>query len=353
MRIGAISLVALALAALVPAASGSRAEIRDFGIYQIDLDGSGRTKMLNNPDIRSVADLSPSRTRFLFQQAGALYSAAIDGRDVRLVVPVMEERFLGPASWSPDGRRVAFEIADESPCRPTSTGCAIGEIWLVNPDGTSLRRLATRAIAPAWSATSRRIAYIGSFFAYGESGALTVGRVRGRVRPRQIGPIEFGAWDEWAARALTWSPGGDQLAYTTVRRRGEAHGKVRVAIARANGPLRRSVRPIRAGSFGAWSPSGRRILYFEGRSHRIIRAWPDGSHRHLLTTGYGPVQWSPDGRWVAFVDEVGRGCYQMFLIRPNGTNRHQLTSEACSARFEIYWAPDSRTIDYVLTVYDP
>lgn len=46
--------------------------------------------MLNNPDIRSVADLSPSRTRFLFQQAGALYSAAIDGRDVRLVVPVME-----------------------------------------------------------------------------------------------------------------------------------------------------------------------------------------------------------------------------------------------------------------------
>lgn len=43
----------------------------------------------------------------------------------------------------------------------------------------------------------------------------------------------------------------------------------------------------------------------------------------------------------------------MFLIRPNGTNRHQLTSEACSARFEIYWAPDSRKIDYVLTVYDP
>src|SRR5205085_2662275 len=175
------------------------------------------------------------------------------GSDVRLVVAKIEHKSLGPATWSPGGKRIAIEVADDSLCRPPAGVCDVGEIWLANSDGTSVRRLVGHAIAPAWSPDSRRIAYIGSFQAFAETGAVTVGSSNGRLRARQLGPTEYGAWGNWQ---LTWSPRGDLFGYTTVRRAGEPRGRARVTIVRANGPLRHSVRALRAGVFATWSPTG-------------------------------------------------------------------------------------------------
>jgi Tol biopolymer transport system component len=95
------------------------------------------------------------------------------------------------------------------------------------------------------------------------------------------------------------------------------------------------------------------MLYSEGKSHRLIVARPDGRQRRFLTTGgFGPTSWSPDGRWIAFVDAVGSNCYQIFLIRPNGRDRRQLTEEPCSPRFQIFWSRDNKRLIYPLRVYD-
>jgi Tol biopolymer transport system component len=216
VRIALGILIGLAVSVAVQGASGASAALREFGLYQIRTDGTARTRILNNPDIHEVGELSPDRTRFLFQYARSqppgLYSAALDGSDVRLVASLPEQRGIKLATWSHGGSRIAIEAYDLSPCRPSGTNCAVGEIWLAKANGTALRRLARRAIAPAWSPDSRRIAYIGSFNAYSGTGALTAGNTRGALRPRRLGPIEYGSGDSWG---LTWSPRGDQIGYTT------------------------------------------------------------------------------------------------------------------------------------------
>jgi Tol biopolymer transport system component len=329
------------------AAGGSGVRLQELGLYQIQLDGTGRTQLLSpDADVVDIVAVSPDRTRILMHRLPSydLYSALIDGSDLRLVASRQAVNgYPGAASWSPSGARIAFEVSSTH-----------ADIWVANSDGTSRRRLVNSAVEPSWSPSGRRIAYVHLYYTEDPAGAITVGRSTGPLRLRQLGPIEVGDRtgtnpDNWMLR---WSPHGSVLAYTVLQLRGEPRARERVAIVRANGPLRRSVHPIRAGRFRAWSPTGKRIVYSEGKSKRLILARADGSHRGL-TTGLGPVEWSPDGRWIAFVDEVGRGCYQIFLIRPNGKSRHQLTREACSARFGIYWAPDSRKIDYILTVYVP
>ena len=319
-----------------------------FGIYEIRADGSGRNALLESSEIRSVADVSPDRTRILYITArpndpGQLFSARIDGTDAR-PVRTPEGRWIQRAAWSSDGRRIAMEVADLADCGPGSTSCAVGEIWFANAAGAT-RRLARNAIAPSWSPDSRRLAFFSSFNATLEVGAVSIASTSGRPRPRQLGPKEFVSWGQ---QQFTWSPRGGRFAYTADR-----GGRSYVGVVRANAESRRGVRILRAGAFAAWSPGGRRILYWEGRSHRLITARPDGRQRRLLTTGYGPVRWSPDGRWIAFVDAVARGCYQIFLIRPDGRGRRQLTDEACSARFEIFWSRDSKRLIYPMRVYDP
>src|SRR4051794_30779023 len=100
MRIAAICLTIVAFAASAEMARSAGKGLREFGIYQIRIDGSGRTQLLKNPEIRNVADLSPDRRELLFRSSGELYAAAIDGTDMRLVLPRMENRLLtGPAAW--------------------------------------------------------------------------------------------------------------------------------------------------------------------------------------------------------------------------------------------------------------
>lgn len=348
VRIAAVLLAFLAVAVAAEATRGSALELQEIGIYEIRLDGTGRTQLFSphGNEVVDIVTVSPDRKHILLRQGSSydLYSASIDGSNRRLVAShEAVNGSLGAATWSPSGDRIAVEVLN------IDQGA---EIWVADSDGMSLRRLVRHAIEPSWSPTGRQIAYIGSYLGHDPIGAVTIGRSSGAVQARQLGPIEFGDTntDNWTLR---WSPRGRLLGYTVIRLRGETRGRERVAVVRTNGPLRRSVRPIRVGRFRAWSPTGKRIVYSEGRSKRLILARPYGSHRRLLTTGLGPVEWSPDGRWIAFVDEVGRGCYQIFLIRPNGTGRRRLTNEACSARFGIYWTRDSRRIDYVLRVYDP
>ena len=75
-------------------------------------------------------------------RVSGVYSAGIDGTDVRLLVPG-----ASMPAYSPDGRRLAY-ILD-------------GDVFVADADGTNGRRLAaTSAVesAPAWSPDGRTIA---------------------------------------------------------------------------------------------------------------------------------------------------------------------------------------------------
>ncbi len=71
-------------------------------------------------------DWSPAGDRLLYTREHALYTAAPDGGDERLLA---EDGFAG--RWSPDGKTIAF-IRGRWPA---------SEAWLIDADGTGARRL--------------------------------------------------------------------------------------------------------------------------------------------------------------------------------------------------------------------
>lgn len=53
--------------------------------------------------------------------------------------------------------------------------------------------------------------------------------------------------------------------------------------------------------------------------------------------------WSPDGRWIAFIsDESGED--EVYIIRPDGSDKTKLTNDAKSYRWELKWSPDSKKL---------
>ncbi|MBV9851152.1 MAG: PD40 domain-containing protein [Armatimonadetes bacterium] len=80
----------------------------------------------------------------------------------------------------------------------------------------------------------------------------------------------------------------------------------------------------------------------------LYRINPDGTGRTQLTFGNADEdspQWSPDGRWIAFV-RSSRGGDVLFLVRASGGRPTPLLpGRAGSAEGdELAWSPDSRTI---------
>jgi TolB protein len=94
-----------------------------------------------------------------------LFLAAADGSNVRPLGSAVKG--VSPA-WSPDGRRLAFvSFADRNGASCPASNCSPnGEIYVVNADGSGLRRL-TRSRAddehPTWSPDGRRIAFASGF----------------------------------------------------------------------------------------------------------------------------------------------------------------------------------------------
>jgi dipeptidyl aminopeptidase/acylaminoacyl peptidase len=117
----------------------------------------------------------------------------------------------------------------------------------------------------------------------------------------------------------------------------------------------------------ALSPDGRRVVYEVSRTNWKANAFERdlwiatrAGETHLLTsqvkTSSG-AQWSPDGRWVAFVsDRPGQvadtkaDTKQLYVIDPDGGEARQVTKldEGVEG---FKWAPDSKTIAF--TTEDP
>ncbi len=117
----------------------------------------------------------------------------------------------------------------------------------------------------------------------------------------------------------------------------------------------------------ALSPDGQRVVYEVSRTN-----WKDDAFErdlwiadragstHLLTSQVKSstgAQWSPDGRWVAFVSdrpgqfaETKADSKQLYVIDPAGGEARQVTKLEDSVD-EFRWAPDSKTIAF--TTQDP
>jgi TolB protein len=244
--------------------------------------------------ITSVRDsypvLSPDGTTLVFQSnrngRGALYAAAPDGKDVRLLLDTGDDP--STPTWSPDSRHLAYVANVDG-----ST-----EIFVMAADGTQRRQLTSAPgddEHPHWGADGR------------------IWWDSGRTTPDLSKP---------------WT---------------EHHQEVH-SMAADGSDVRQHTRCRSLCTFASLSPDQRRLAYrrvlatpgvswdqsASPRNSEVMIANLDGSQernlsQHAAFDGW-PV-WAPDSRWVVFASNregvPNRG--QVFAVRVDGSGLHALT----------------------------
>jgi Tol biopolymer transport system component len=211
-----------------------------------------------------------------------IYTLDLESLAVRQVTdfpdPRISNRF---PDWSADGREIVFVSED---------GSGIGNLFLVDADGSSLRKLTSdsaRYENPAWSPQGDWIAF------------------------------EKGLDADWGLYLIRPDGSGLQLI----------EGK-------------NLFHP-------SWSPDGERLAIVTGDEHEWIGAIIDldGTGQRRITPAgmdVGSVKWSPEGSQLAF-DAVVDTNLDLFIVDETPSNLQRLThSSAIDARPE--WSPDGNKL---------
>jgi Tol biopolymer transport system component len=146
----------------------------------------------------------------------------------------------------------------------------------------------------------------------------------------------LGSWDNCSIDQATWSPNGKRVLYSTFRG---------IWTLRADGKRKRSVLDV--GSWAAWAPNGREIVFVErveeSQADALFRVRLDGSGLRRITAPivsdiYGP-SWSPDGRTIAFT-VWDNGQESIWTVGANGSRLRKIAEKARMPD----WSPDGRRI---------
>ena len=233
----------------------------------------------------------------------------------------------GAFSRLTDGRGVYYLpsfSADGSLIALSSSLSGEVEIYIMNADGTQLRRLDAKGgenWGAAISPTDRQIVWHSN---RGGTFRLYIADIDGK-RARQLTPRDR------QGRSLdadaSWSPDGRRIVFASSRT-----PKGLYVMDVLTGEFRHFAAAGEDAEDPAWSPDGRRIA-FQSRRDGNLEIYVinlDGTGLRRLTdhpAADGRPAWSPDGQWIAFESDRD-GKLDIYIMRADGSDVRRITSNA-------------------------
>ena len=193
------------------------------------------------------------------------------------------------------------------------------------------------SLVPAWASTG--------FAAYKCGNQLCLMRPDGSG---QRGLLRRGPWPQWDASV---SPDGRFLAFRGYYE--PLDGTYALYVTGTNGcGVRRLTRDI--ASNPSWSPGGRWIVFDTSGAGELWKVRLDGSGLTRIATAGRPYYqyqpaWSPDGTEIAVV-RYFRSRGQVWLMRPDGSGKKLLHSDARASDEEPAWSHDGKSLAFVAHV---
>ena len=280
------------------------------------------------------------------------------------------------------GPKIAFTRTENALPGPLDSD--EGEIWVMNGDGTGMRRLTyneTFDLGAVWSPNGRTIAFYSTSDAAAGAHVFLIPAAGGEQQPLKVdGQSRFPSWsrrgkiafdngnptsgdifvvnpngshlrqltDSPTARNIRpdWSPDGKKIAFVS-RRTGSDDIYVMNADGSGVTQLTQTLAPM-ADNAPAWSPDGRKIVFqrtVAAGNTEIFTINADGTCPTQLTFHLGrdgDPDWSPDGREIAFsrdVDPITDLTTQVFVMNADGTDLRQLTGNDSSENNHPGWSP--------------
>ena len=235
---------------------------------------------------------------------------------------------------SPDGSQVAFLTARHDPLSRFPN--LNYEIYLVDSDGSNLRRLTTTDAAedhPSWSPDGSKIMFDADYDADGFYEIY-------HIQPDGANLVrltESQSNDQFA----DWSPDGTHIAFSSAR-----NGNWDIFVMNADGS---DPQPLTSTSdwevFPAWSPDGTQIAFTglipNSRNTDVYVMNADGSNLRQLTDIPGfdenPV-WSPDGSQIAF--QTSRdGDFEIYLMNSDGSHQRPAAAHPADELWPSWRSP--------------
>jgi TolB protein len=286
--------------------------------------------------------------KIAYSGQGGIWLVNADGSGLRALTHGISDHW---PVWSADGRQIAWERTLE--CPDGDFDCYA--IWLVRANGTKAHRLTRSGSgllteqAPNWSPSSPRIAF--------ERGSdIYVVNADGTGLRRVVGDGGEPSWSPDGHTiafsrppGLRYAPNRDSFVYVidtsggTAKRLRQGAGPVwspngrMILFARANAKLEESlyvmnadgsaVRRLTRAGYGSWSPDSRKVAFSCGSDICAIRADGGGMQRltHKLWSSEYPA-WSPDGKWIAFVSYPGKDAMPgIYVMRADGSGIRKIT----------------------------
>jgi Tol biopolymer transport system component len=149
-----------------------------------------------------------------------------------------------------------------------------------------------------------------------------------------------------AAFAPAWSPDGQWIAFGLggfLQNRRTSPAKLMIVRRGGTGARDLTGDTINAG-FPSWSPDGKRIVYrVWGGANWGLRILNLEDHSvKVLTTEYDNLPfWSPDGALIAFTRKHEGNNFDIYTIRPDGSDLRQLTTTPANDAHAV-WTDDSK-----------